>query len=166
MDSDLGEYIYEKCFPKYVQPPLKLIQVSSAVPISVVRSLDAAFRLFLVDHAASLNAVRTTLEVFMDELKVPRRKKTQKTDGTRKSERRSLHNRIEYAITQRKSKAHHKDALLAVKTLGNDGSHGTKTTFDNVADAFDVLESLLAAFYPGDGQTTDQIVRRTLNRRR
>lgn len=116
-----------------IVPAPKIIGVPNQVPLSTQKELDRAFALFWNDPPASLNRIRSSLECLCDSEKVAHRGK--RKDGSRFLL--SLHTRVEQLPPKYDSV---RESLLAVKWLGNDGTHGTKATHDDVLDALQLLE--------------------------
>lgn len=137
-----AEQVYEDHFrPKYFEPHLKLFQVPKGCPESVVKPLEDSFSLFFAAPQAASNSVRIALESLLTELKV---KRFSMAGGRRRFI--SLHQRI--ALLPPKY-AHLKDLILAIKWLGNAGSHdsGSEVTLDDVMDSYELTEHILQEVY-------------------
>ena len=116
--------------------PWCIIDLHSKCPDSVSNELRAAFRLFFADAGACAGRIRVALEKLMNHLGVQRRKKGSKG----KSYDLSLHQRIEiYANATPELR----DQLLAIKWLGNTGSHEGQIVRDDVLSGFEVLEHVI-----------------------
>lgn len=127
--------------PKYFLPHLKPFQYPRNTPAEVAREIDASFELFFCNPPSAANRVRISLEHLLTELKV---KKFNTKDGRRSYL--NLHQRIEL-LPKRKEGL--KDLLIAIKWLGNAGSHSTKSiTMDDVMDAYEIMDEVLAELYP------------------
>jgi len=122
--------------PRYCYPMPDIIQIPRKCPKEVKTELHAAFALSLADRGASAGRLRVALERLMDTLGVQKR---QKKDG--KLVDLKLHHRIE--LLQKREPATGAQ-LMALKWLGNVGSHegGVKRT--DLLDAFEILEHSLA----------------------
>lgn len=121
-------------YVRAVHPPPPLIHLPEGTPDEVSGELKAAFGSFWNDPSAALNRIRCALERICDHARV------RKTEGGRQL---SLHNRLG-RLPQKFDSV--RDHLLAVKHLGNDGSHREGTT-DDVLDAFQVLSHVLTLLY-------------------
>jgi hypothetical protein len=130
--ADYVEFFY----PEYVSPSPPLIQIPDDCPVEVVAELKRAFIASWGDFPATVNRIRAAVERLLDFLKEP--KTTMNKKGHR--ERLSLHERIISLGTRDKDLS---DSLLAVKWLGNVGSHTDSVSRDDVFDAFDILELVL-----------------------
>jgi hypothetical protein len=110
-----------------------------SVPKNVVESLGKAASLIWLSEEAAANSVRQAIEHLMDARKV---KKFVVKNGKRT--RLTLHARIE---AFQKNDQENGDILLAVKWLGNSGSHVGSLKRDDVLDAFDMIELALENLY-------------------
>ena len=136
-DADEG-MTWEPYFaPRFCWPTLDIFDVPAKCPAEVKAQLRAGFTLFWSDPAATASRVRIALERLMDHVGVPKRRR----DKTGKFFDLSLHNRIE--IFQKGEPAIGSQ-LMALKWLGNTGSHEGQVTREDVLDAFEILENALA----------------------
>ena len=131
------EQVYTDYFrARYFQPPLIIFNIPDKTPDDVKESLEESFALFFSNPDSSLNHTRMALEKVLNFLKI---KKYTNRDGKRFPI--SLHRRIDLLPTKY---SHIKDLCLAVKWLGNAGSHsGDKTTRDDVLDAYEIMDAIL-----------------------
>lgn len=140
-DEHLTEMFYEDVFtPAYVFPSPRLIALPPNAPSAVVEELNQAFTASWSDFASAGNRIRAAAECLMDALRIP--KTTVNAKG--KKEPLKLHSRIDK--TKAKYPTTHQ-SLLAVKWLGNAGSHSTVLTRDAVFDALDIFEAVLHELY-------------------
>jgi Domain of unknown function (DUF4145) len=137
VDQDEGGYPGGK--PSSIVPPPPIIAIPKKCPEPVRQEIAAAFSLFWCDEAACLNRVRNALELLLTELKVPNSKV-----NNNKRVRHSLHTRIELLETKRPKLKDICEQMMAVKHLGNAGSHaGKSVAVEDVLDGFDILERVL-----------------------
>jgi len=101
--------------PKYFDPPLVLIDIPKGCPREARVHLTKSFALFFADPGASLNCARTAVETVLTDLGV---KRFVIVKGKRRPI--NLHQRILLLPPKYKEQV---DLLLAVKWLGNAGSH-------------------------------------------
>ncbi|WNK42636.1 DUF4145 domain-containing protein [Pantoea agglomerans] len=129
-----------KCFI----PALSVFNIPEQCPDAVAEPLKQSFALFPGAPGAAANAVRIALEQLMDALEIPPRG--------------SLHRRIE-ALPAPYSMQ--REALMAIKFLGNAGSHefGSVTTLD-IEHAFVITEFVLQKIYAGSTQSVRQLINR------
>lgn len=126
---------------KYFNPPLRPIQIPQNCPTSVRNALIQSFSLFLNNPGAAANAIRISVENLLTEFKVP----TEATDKKGKTIRLTLHARLQILPSDIKD---HLDALMAIKWLGNAGSHQADSVSTNDIDsAYKVIEYFLEEIY-------------------
>jgi hypothetical protein len=129
--------------PKFFEPPLALINIPDKCPESVSGPLAESFRLFFSVPSAASNNVRIAIEELLTDLKV---RKTTLVRGKRRLI--TLHQRIDLLPTKH---ANLKDLILAIKWLGNAGSHGNSgndaITMDDVMDSYELTEHILHEIY-------------------
>jgi hypothetical protein len=150
------------CHPQIVTPSPQIIPIPKKCPSPVKSEVQAAFLLYWADHAASLNRIRNALELVLTELKVPRT--TVNRSGRRQSIK--LHDRIVALETRKPALQPLCGRMMAVKHLGNAGSHaGEKVEKNDLFDAFDILERMLGEMY---GTTDGDLARivREINKRK
>jgi Domain of unknown function (DUF4145) len=136
------EQVYEDYFrPKYFEPHLKLMKFPKDCPESVTKPLEDSFGLFFVSPPAASNNVRMAMEALLTELKIRR---FNLVNGKRRFI--SLHQRI--ALLPPKY-SHLKDLILAIKWLGNAGSHdgAAEVSLDDVMDSYELTEHILQEIY-------------------
>lgn len=143
--------------PDYVCPSPNLITIPPKSPIEVTKEIKQAFVASWGDCSAAGNRIRVAAERLMDSIKIP---KTTTKNGKRKLL--SLHSRIDKA--QKKYPRIH-GSLLAIKWLGNAGSHSAALTQKDVFDAFDIFEIVLDELYSQHPSTTKALVRQ-INKRK
>jgi hypothetical protein len=131
--------------PRMVTPSPPLIAIPAACPKAVGAEVTGAFSLYWIDLAACLNRIRNALELVLDDLKVPR---FTLDKAKKKKNRLSPHHRIEKLEKQRPRLKLICERMMAVKHLGNAGSHpGGSVSADDVFDGFDILEKVLEDMY-------------------
>ena len=137
-DSEEGTMGWDSYFaPRWCSPMPDIFELPAKCPEKVKGQLKTSFRLFWADHAASASKVRIALEYLMDHLGVQKRKK----EKNGKFSDLSLHRRVE--IFQKGEPAIGSQ-LMALKWLGNTGSHESQISRDDLLDAFEILEHALS----------------------
>lgn len=119
--------------PKYFYPPLHLFSIPVRTPGTVSKSLIESFSLAWSDFASAANRLRVSIENLLESLDLGLTGK--------------LHNKIEQLakIPEKKALA---TKLMAIKWLGNDGSHyNTELEECDVAFAYIVFEEILNDLY-------------------
>ena len=141
----LSESTEDLFTPHYFHPPLVLMDIPQKCPEKVSEYLQESFALFFADAGAALNCARTAVEALMTALGIKRF-----TIVKNKQRSINLHQRIQLLPPKYQEQ---KDLLLAVKWLGNAGSHdGDKATAADVRVAYDLLEHVLSEIYEGKGK--------------
>jgi hypothetical protein len=102
--------------PRFFEPHLCIIQIPENCPASISNPLKESFNLFFSSPNAAANNIRIAIEELLTELRVKR------FIITKGRQRRpiNLHQRIDLLPAKY---AKHKDMMLAIKWLGNAGSH-------------------------------------------
>lgn len=132
-----GELQWEDYFvPKICYPMPDMIALPARCPDEVAKELRAAFATFWSHRAACAGRIRVATECLMNHLGVPKRKKNK----AGKYSDLNLHARID---TFAKSAPIVGSQLMALKWLGNSGSHESEIAKDDLLDAFEILEHAL-----------------------
>jgi hypothetical protein len=113
-----------------------IFELPKKCPDNVAKELRAAFKLIWPDPSAAANRVRVALENLMDHLKIQKRRKNRKG----RFDKLTLHHRIEIFT---KTEPGIGDRLMALKWLGNAGSHRGKVSQEDILDAFEIIEEAL-----------------------
>lgn len=122
--------------PKFCWPMPNMFELPAKCPDGIEKELRAAFSLFWFNTGAAANKTRTALENLMDHLGIKKRYKV----ANGKFAERTLHQRIE--VFQKREPVIGAQ-LMALKWLGNTGSHEGEVSRDDVLDAFEILEHAL-----------------------
>lgn len=125
--------------PKIFIPSLDIFKVTADIPDDINKNIRKSFELFFINPAASLNQLRIAIEKLLDYLRI---KKYSTSKGKRIPI--TLHTRIDLLS---KKYQNIKDLLIAVKWLGNTGSHSNNITIDDVMDAYDIFEVVLKELF-------------------
>ena len=135
------DQVYSDFFiPKFFEPHLNIFPIPKDCPASVVALLNESFKLFFSSPSAAANNVRAAIEELLTELKI---KRFTTANGKRRFI--SLHQRIGLLPAKY---AQFKDMILAIKWLGNAGSHGHgEVTADDVMDSYELIEHILQEIY-------------------
>lgn len=144
---------YTSCYyPEYFYPTLHLFKIPQDTPSDIEESIYAAFKVFWLDKSACANAVRTTVEVILNDRKVL---KTELTKG-KKRRSLSLHERIEIFEKKNSEVANY---LMAIKWIGNAGSHDGEITNEDILDGFDLLKYSLEKLYTSHDKEIAQMTK-------
>jgi hypothetical protein len=135
--SEDGDWDWVEFFePRHCYPMPHIIAIPKQCPGNVALELESAFSLFWSSPAACAGRIRVALELLMDQLGVPKRKKSSK-GGLYDL---PLHDRLEHFSVKAPAVAQH---LMALKVLGNAGSHVAEVKQVDLLDAFEILEHAL-----------------------
>ncbi len=142
MDSDgtgSGLNYFDVVTPLYFNPPLRLIHILPAYPRNIQFELGASFRLYWNEPESCANKIRNCVELILTELKIPRYTKSKKFIP--------LHHRIEKLDKKFDPEKTH---LMALKIIGNPGSHGQKIDSLDLVNAYEILDHVLNRIYSNE----------------
>ncbi len=126
----------EYYLPKCMVPMADMFDIPAKCPKEVSQQLRRAFSLFWLDTSAAAGRIRVALELLMDHLKIKRRCR----QSNRKFRNLTLHERIGIFQTAEPALG---PQLMALKWLGNTGSHESVLTPKDLLDAFELLDHVL-----------------------
>jgi len=150
------EALIEEFTPTFFHPTLNIFRISENCPELVKNEIIDSFKLFWFDLPSCANKVRTSLELLLNEQKV------NKTTSTKKGRRLKLHERI---VEYKKKNEQVADFLLAIKWIGNTGSHIGTLERNDLLDAYELLDFSLSKLY--DNKETElEKLQREINKRK
>jgi hypothetical protein len=151
-DRNTDEFNYPNGFlPQYFYPSMRIFPIPKECPKKVRDEIESSFKLFFSDPPASVNYIRKAV----DEILTHKGVRRFVNNHTGQKIRIALHDRI---IGFRSSNSDTANSLLAMKWLGNEGSHTDKITKNDVLDAYEILESVLDDLYVGYRKSLDKKV--------
>ncbi len=157
--DDKGEQSWQTIYrPVVISPAPPMFVPPKRCPEEVQGELVRAFGLYWGDPTAAGNALRSCVEQILTRRNVPR----YATSPRGKRQRLTLHSRIEKL---QKADDEAGKALMAVKWIGNEGSHGALKDED-VLDALDVIEDVIDRFWGDRKRTLARLVAQVNRRRR
>ena len=138
------EVTYNEYFrPMFFWPHLKFFRFPKATPENVASEISKSFELVFADPPSAANHIRIALEHLLTVLKVKRF-----TGRGGRLTYLSLHHRIDHLPARFGDL---KDLFLAIKWLGNAGSHSNLSIeMDDVFDAFELMDELLKLLYANE----------------
>lgn len=136
--------------PHAFTPPLRVFPLPKEIPDAIRAALLDSFAALWRDPSAAGNGVRIAVEELLDEVGVRKR-----ASISRKPLK--LHQRIELFRVKHQRLG---DLLLAVKWLGNAGSHEKALSRKAVLDGYALLEQVLGDLFLKRTQTLDRLARR------
>jgi hypothetical protein len=131
-DDELGWVFSDALVPTYFEPYVPVILIPTKCPESVSAEVLKASSLIWCSPSSSGNKIRVAVERLMDEQGVP--------------SSRFLDRRIKSFAPRNQGVA---NKLLAIKWIGNTGSHSDNLELVDVLDAFELLEYCLEELYEG-----------------
>lgn len=145
--------------PLFFSEAPRIITLPKNTPAAVATNVEASFQQFWLDASACANRIRSAVEELLTSQRVPR------TTGRVPGKRRkflTLHARIEKFQGARPALA---DKLMAIKWLGNAGSHLSPISSDDLLDAYEILRYVLDHLYVDQERRVGALTRE-INRRR
>lgn len=142
-DYEHQERTLERAFqPIFMYPAPPVFPIPKKCPKVVANELKKSFALFWSDAGSCANRLRAAAEALLTDRKIPHT--TLNKNGKR--ERISLHARIE-KLKQKDTRS--ADYLLAVKWLGNTGSHADvdRLNRNDLLDGFELFEHVVEIVY-------------------
>ncbi len=131
----------ERIFYPYIFiPPLNIIELNELIPDEIKKELIKSFSLYWIDFSACANKNRTIVELILNQQKI---RKTF-TDVNGKRRKSTLHKRIQQFSKKNQKAA---DYLMAIKWVGNTGSHSNKLTREGLLEVYEILEYVLNILY-------------------
>ena len=141
---------------EYATPPLAIMTFASGTHAEVQEGVTRAAGLLFADPPSAANALRATVERFLTVAEIP---STEPKKNSSESTFLTAHARIERwkGQTDNEQVA---DLLLAVKWIGNDGSHEVSNlTVAQVLDGVAFLERAFRLLYDSSGDDIDAAAR-------
>lgn len=128
-------------FPKYFYPALSLFDIPEKVPEDIKETIIEAFSLTPNSPSAAANKIRVAVEMLVTEFGPSSRNSSGGFVG--------LDQRINNIKNTENRLYEHKNLMLAIKYIGNAGSHEEDiVNFDELFDSFQIIEELLKKIYP------------------
>lgn len=140
VSDDHADYPLVTYRPDFFHPAPDMLTVPTNCPENVKEEIRESFRLFWVDLPACANRIRSAIESVLTHLGVP----VTTPQGTYLS----AHSRINYYSGMNPANSQLANLMLAVKWIGNAGSHTGSVKEKDIFDGFDLLEYVLNTLYP------------------
>ncbi|HFF9780670.1 DUF4145 domain-containing protein [Serratia marcescens] len=156
-NEEMTEKWYEDVYQAtYFYPPLPIIIPPEDCPEEICIELGNISALLPVSLNAGVNAMRSTLELLLDDLNIPR----QLDREGKKSQILKLHERID---NYKSDLGEYHAVFMALKWLGNYGSHGDKSRKGirekHIEDACEILDALINKIYQRQKDISDKVAR-------
>lgn len=130
------DVVAEQFEPLFCTPMPDIIEMPAKCPSDIHRELRLAFTLFWSSPAASAGRLRVVIEKLMDLVGVP----TQMPNKKGKVADLTLHARLE--LYGKKNPGAGK-SLMALKWIGNTGSHDSTVSREDLLDSLELIEHVL-----------------------
>lgn len=157
-NNEYFQTIIEEYHPKFFHPNLRMFPLTNQIPKNIIQLIDEAFSLYFCDNNSCANKIRTAIENILDDLKAPKKKLNKKNKYQQIP---NLHQRIEHFSKRQPQIC---KFLMALKIIGNEGSHTVKTENDSVLDAFEILEYLIEVTYVKNKSRIEKIAESIINK--
>ncbi len=146
--------------PIFFLPAPRMIEIPKDCPRDVRAELVSAFKLYWCHGAAAVGRLRVAVELLLTHMGLKRFEV--RSVGRPGRRRLSLHERIELLREKNNQLG---NVVLAVKWLGNEGSHPGSVTKNDLLDGFEMMEHVLDEVYVRAKSPIRKIVRQ-INRTR
>ena len=150
MDYIQEEYVqYESEYYSYYQPkifipPLSFFSIPENTPDEIKTLLKLSFSIVLQSPSSAVNSLRSSIEELLDIYEIPEKK---------------LHHRIEQDVPTHPILSPYKDYLMAIKWLGNSGSHDLdQITLQDIMDVYEIMEFVLVGLYGNTQKTLQKVL--------
>jgi len=152
-----GSPDYETYYaPRFFLPTIPLFPVSKNLPETVKGQLMLSFSHFWNDPSAGGNSLRRAMEALMDHFKIRRKRLTPK----QKMHKLVLHDRISEWGKSKPEYQNLSELLLAVKWIGNAGSHQADLTKNDLVEAYKLAEHVFSEVFDTRTETLKKIAKR------
>jgi hypothetical protein len=150
-----GEPVINKALdPLFFFPTVPIFQLPAEMPVDIAEQLRQSFSLFWSNPNAAANSLRVAVEAMMDFHKV--RKTTVNANGKRVPL--MLHGRI---VEFKKLNSDLGEKLMAIKWLGNSGSHLTGISKKRLYDGYRLVHYVMEEMFENKKRNLDKtIIRR------
>ncbi len=140
---------YNRIEPLSYYPPPPIIHIPVSCPIEIKTILKKSFGLFWIDLGSCANKIRIAVEALMNYYGIDHKL--------------VLHKRVEkFGSTNAKVSGY----LIAIKIIGNDGSHHSTVNKGEVLDAYELLEYSLELLFNDREKGINEISNRIKNGRK
>lgn len=131
----------DRIYPKFCLPPLKLFIIDDNIPWDIEDAIIAMFSLFWIDKSACGNSIRKIVELILDD------KKVRKTRPQKSGKKRSYYSLAERINLFKDKNIDVARTLMAIKWIGNRGSHELELDNEKLLDGIELLEFALSQLY-------------------
>lgn len=134
-DVEYQPEYYSYFQPKIFIPPLSFFSIPEETPDEIKILLEFSFSIVLQSASSAVNSLRSSIEELLD-IYIP------------ETSEKKLHHRIEQDVPKHPTLSPYKDYLMAIKWLGNSGSHALdQITLQDIKDVYEIMELVLNGLY-------------------
>ncbi len=151
-ESDIGFFNY--FYPTYFNPIIEIFPIPSNCPKNIIDEIKKAFLLYWCDTSSCGNKIRIIVEFILDYLKI---KKREKRGGSYKPI--SLHDRI---LIYHPTNPDIGEFFLAMKWIGNIGSHTNKLKREDLLTDFELLKFAINEIFVNDRKRLKKIAQKII----
>lgn len=150
IEDEWTSVLSDSFIPEYFSPPLYIFQIDNSCPNVVKKEIINSFSLFFTDVNSCSNKIRIAVELILDDFKVSKTKLVKS-----KRRRLPLHERI---VNFGSTYPQIANALLAIKWIGNAGSHNDTVDKQDLLDAYEILGYALDEIYVGRKKEIEKMI--------
>ncbi|MEM8111923.1 DUF4145 domain-containing protein, partial [Morganella morganii subsp. sibonii] len=149
-NDEYGEHQKDCYRPMTFSPELHPFLIPDQCAKEIRKPLTASFSIYLSQPGSAANLIRITVERMLTAIGEP--------ELNKKNNRITLHHRLESLEGQYAS---YKDTLMAIKFLGNAGSHTyDEVNIDDIEVAFEIIEYVVNDLFSGKKESIDILTKR------
>lgn len=149
-DRESEDNLYDWFLPKSFSPALHPIEITEKCAEEISEPLRASFSVYLTQPGSAANLIRIAVERMMTAIGVP--------ELNHENKRITLHHRLERLEGQY---APYKNALMAIKFLGNAGSHTyDEVKIEDIETAFEIMDFVVTDLFSGRKESIDVLSQR------
>jgi hypothetical protein len=138
----------ETILPEYFSPPLPILHLTYHYPKNLKLELVRSFSVFFSDTASAGNRLRAAIELILKDQGLKNVLIGDDGEPKKNKHGRTIYRNLNERILEFKKQNNDLgDVLLALKLLGNEGSHGNGFTKEDLLEAYAVIEYLLEELY-------------------
>lgn len=157
IEDQYHDDFYDEFTPLFFNPPLEIFKLKDIYPKDIKEEIQNSFIHLWNDLSSCANSIRSSLEILLNENKI---KKYNIKSGKRN--RLNLHQRIEEF---KKKNPEVGEYLLAIKWIGNVGSHPGNLSKLDILETYELLEHSLDKLYENKEEKLKKMSKEIIKRR-
>jgi len=144
---------------KFFHPNLEFFNIPEALAADISEIIQKSFGLFFYSPASSANYARVALEKFLTKIRI----KSCVINKNGKRQRLTLHKRIELLPKAKFNKEI--NLFMAIKWIGNAGSHDDEVTHSNMIDLYSIFDLLLKNIYDDTAKKVSMLANKVVKKK-